>query len=55
MTTLAALNHPANDINFVTQVIASADHKMLLQSGNNAYSLLFDRFSELQSELDAVR
>ncbi len=55
LTTLASLNHPKNDISFVMELIAKADHRQLLQAGNIAYSTLYDMFNRQKVELDAIK
>ncbi len=55
LTTLAALNHPANDITFVMQTIARADHKLLFQAGNEAYIKLYRLYTGQKAELEASK
>lgn len=55
LTTLVSLNHPANDITIVMQVIAEADHKLLIQARNKAYISMYEKFTEVKLELDAMK
>ncbi len=54
-TTLAALNHPSNDISFVIQTIDSADHILLLQARNKAYIRLYGRFIDERAKLKTIQ
>ncbi len=55
LMTLASLNDPANDISFVMQTIAKADHKQLFQAGNKAYVTLYGHFVDQKAELNSLK
>lgn len=53
--TLASLNNPINDIHFVLQVVAKADHNMFMRAGNVTYTGLFEQFKGAKAESDALK
>ncbi len=55
LQTLASLNHPANEIGFRLQAVAKADHKILLQSGNDTYVNLLHELATAKGMVEAQR
>ncbi len=49
--TLASINHPANDITTILPILAKADHRLLMQSGNLIYMALHEELTAAKIEL----
>ncbi len=53
--TLASINHPANDVTAILPIVAKADHRLLMQSGNHVYMALHEQFTATKLELGILQ